>query len=111
MIITTIISLIKIHQLDHHDHHDPPDVARDLKLVDRSQLSVKLFHLLPGWRQVQTGDGGNAGDDDDNAADGDFFFLGPDHDASMSIPNPCWTSKHKSHSDRSQILHNQTLTK
>ena len=71
MVITTIISLIKIHHHDHHDHHDPPDVARDLKLVDRSQLSVKLFHLLPRWRQVQTGDGGG---DDDNGGDDDFSF-------------------------------------
>ena len=32
------------------------DVARDLKLAHCSQLSNQLFHLLPRWRQVQTGD-------------------------------------------------------
>jgi len=37
-----------------------PDVARDLKLAYCSQLSNQLFHLLPRWRQVQTGPGGDA---------------------------------------------------
>ena len=32
------------------------DAERDLKLVDRSQLGDQLLHLLPRWRQVQTGD-------------------------------------------------------
>ena len=32
------------------------DAERDLQLVDRSQLGDQLLHLLPRWRQVQTGD-------------------------------------------------------